>query len=86
MKWLISVWGDPSGWKEVEYNYRGKTIKSANHLGLVQEVEKPDETLIMLSDSLAYPSAICIQSNTYETLGEKKRENRKSMSANPKRP
>jgi len=68
MKWLISVWGDPSGWKEVEYNYRGKTIKSANHLGLVQEVEKPDETLIMLSDSLAYPSAICIQSNTYEDL------------------
>ena len=71
MKWLISAWGDPSGWKEVEYRYKGKSIKSANHLGLVQEVEKPNETLIMVGDSLAYPSVVGEDVKTYDGLREK---------------
>jgi len=71
MKWLISVWGDPSGWKEVEYHYKGKSIKSANHLGLVQNVENPNETLIMVGDSLAYSSVIGKEEITYEELKEK---------------
>jgi len=71
MKWLISIWGDPSGWKEVEYHYKGKSIKSANHLGLVQSVENPNKTLIMVGDSLAYPSVVGKENITYKKLKEK---------------
>jgi len=71
MKWLISAWGDPSVWKEVEYNYKGNSIKSANYLGLIQEVESPDETLIIVGDSLAYPSVVGEDVKIYDGLREK---------------
>lgn len=53
MKILIAPWGNPGGWKEVTYVFDGKNMKSKTSLEILQEVIKPDKTIIICLDTLA---------------------------------
>jgi len=53
MKLLIAPWGNPKGWKEVTYVFNEKKIKSRTSLKILQEVIKPDKTIIIGLDTLA---------------------------------
>lgn len=53
MNFLIAVWGNPSGWKEVIYAFGEKTIKSNTSLRILQEIIEPDRTFIICLDTLA---------------------------------
>jgi len=53
MKLLVAPWGNPSGWKEVTYVFDEKEIKSKTSLRILQEVIKPDNTIIIGLDTLA---------------------------------
>ncbi len=53
MKVLISVWGDPERWDDVNYEYSGKSKRSKDAIDLVREVERPDKVVIICVDTLA---------------------------------
>jgi len=53
MRILIAPWGDPSGWREIVYEFNGVEVKSKTSLKILQEVVKPDETIIIGLDTLA---------------------------------
>lgn len=50
---LIAPWGDPEGWKEVRYKYKDIEINSKTSLKIIQDIEKPDKTIIIVLDTLA---------------------------------
>ena len=53
MKVLIAPWGNPFGWKEVEYVYNGQKEKSKDPLILIRKIENPDKVIILSVDTLA---------------------------------
>ena len=53
MKILISPWGNPKGWKEVEYSYGNMVKRGKSSLCVISEKEKPDKMIIVCSDTLA---------------------------------
>lgn len=53
MKFLIASWGNPKNWKEVIYKFMGRSLKSKTSLKVLQEVLNPDETIILVLDTLA---------------------------------
>ncbi len=52
LKILIAPWGDPRGWKEVEYIYRNSSIKSSTSLKILMCKIKPDRTLVIGLDTV----------------------------------
>lgn len=52
MKILIAPWGNPFGWKEVEYVYNGQTEKLKDPLVLIKRIENPDKVIIISVDTL----------------------------------
>jgi len=50
---LIAPWGNPKGWRETTYKYKGRQIRSKTSLKILQEVIKPDRTIIIGLDTLA---------------------------------
>jgi len=57
MKILIAPWGNPFGWKDVEYVYKGRKKsdgkKLKDPLPLIKELENPDKIIIVSVDTLA---------------------------------
>ena len=53
MKVLITTWGNPCSWNIVEYEYQGQTTTASTSLELIQKVEKPNHTIVIISDTLA---------------------------------
>jgi len=53
MKILIAVWGDPEGWKEIEYEYKEQSEKAKSTINLIKRVENPNKTVIICVDTLA---------------------------------
>jgi len=51
-KILIATWGDPSGWKNVEYYLNNKKFKSRTTYIPIFEEEKPDRGIIIVQNSL----------------------------------
>jgi len=50
---LILPWGNPRGWKEVEYTYKNRSHRSRTTLPLLHNVLNPYKTVIIALDSLA---------------------------------
>jgi len=53
MKIFIAPWGNPFGWKEVEYSYKGKTKRAKDPLPLIKEEENPEKIIIVCVDTLS---------------------------------
>ncbi|MEO0148577.1 MAG: CRISPR-associated CARF protein Csx1 [candidate division WOR-3 bacterium] len=53
MKVLIAPWGNPTNWQEAEYRYNGTTKRGKSSIGVIIDVEKPDKTIIVCSDTLS---------------------------------
>jgi len=53
MKVLIAVWGNPEGWKEIEYEYKEQSEKAKSTINLIKRVENPNKTVIICVDTLA---------------------------------
>ena len=53
MKILIAPWGNPCSWDIVEYEYQGKSTTASTSLELIQQVENPNHTIVIISDTLA---------------------------------
>ena len=60
MKVLIAPWGNPAGWKETNYVFNNKEIKSSSSLKILQDTISPEETIILASDTLAQ-EGICYE-------------------------
>lgn len=60
MKILIAVWGNPEGWREIEYEYKEQSEKAKSTINLIKRVENPNKTVIICVDTLADN---CVQSN-----------------------
>jgi len=52
-KLLISPWGNPSDWKEIEYRFNGKIQRANTPVKLLMEELKPDKSLVFVLDTLA---------------------------------
>jgi len=48
---LIAPWGNPSGWKEVDYCFNGETTRSATSLKPLKGAFNPKNVLIIALDS-----------------------------------
>jgi len=53
MKILIAPWGNPCSWDIVDYEYEGQTTTASTSLELIQQVENPNHTIVIISDTLA---------------------------------
>jgi len=53
MKIFTAPWGNPFGWKEVEYSYKSKTKKAKDPLPLIKEVENLEKIIIVCVDTLS---------------------------------
>jgi CRISPR-associated protein, MJ1666 family len=68
MKILMATWGNPLGWQEVGYYYKGKSEKSKDPLGLIKEVENPDKTIIVIPDTLSDNSIDSLKNPSYSEI------------------
>ena len=53
MKLLFAPWGNPTGWRELFYEFEGEKVKSSTSLRILQETIEPDKTIIVGLDTLA---------------------------------
>ena len=53
MKVLIETWGNPCVWDIVDYEYEGQSTTASTSLELIQQVENPNHTIVIISDTLA---------------------------------
>jgi|DewCreStandDraft_1066081.scaffolds.fasta_scaffold05334_2 CRISPR-associated protein Csx1 len=53
MKVLIATWGNPCVWDIVDYEYEGQSTTASTSLELIQQVENPNHTIVIISDTLA---------------------------------
>lgn len=53
MKILISTWGNPKGWDEVIYWYKGNKKRSKDASPLIKEKERIEKTIIVSLDTLS---------------------------------
>lgn len=68
MKILISTWGNPYGWEEVEYCYKSKCEKAKDPSKLIKEKEDITKTLIISVDTLSDESIKCFNDWNYENI------------------
>lgn len=53
MKLLLAPWGDPQNWRKITYEFKGEKVESNTSLKILQEVVKPNKTVIIGLDTLA---------------------------------
>jgi CRISPR-associated protein Csx1 len=68
MKILIAPWGNPFGWKEVEYVYNGQTEKLKDPLVLIKKVENPDKVIIISVDTLTDDYVYAFKNPSYNDI------------------
>jgi CRISPR-associated protein Csx1 len=68
MKILIAPWGNPFGWKEVEYVYNGQTEKLKDPLVLIKRIESPDKVIIVSVDTLADDYVYAFKNLSYNDI------------------
>jgi len=68
MKILMAPWGNPLGWQEVEYYYKGKSKKSKDPLKLIEEVENSDKTIIVIPDTLSDDFVYSLKNPSYSGI------------------
>ncbi|MEM2175629.1 MAG: CRISPR-associated CARF protein Csx1 [Candidatus Micrarchaeia archaeon] len=68
MKVLISTWGNPRGWGEVEYLYKDKCEKAKDPSRLIKNKENIDKTIIISVDTLADESIPSSDDRKYEKI------------------
>lgn len=71
MKILIGPWGNPKVWKEVDYEFKDRTVKSKTSIKILQECLKPDKTIIigletLASEDTSYEDVITSSRQQYE--------------------
>jgi len=68
MKILIAPWGNPFGWKEVEYVYNGQTEKLKDPLVLIKKIENPDKVIIISVDTLTDDYVYAFKNPSYNDI------------------
>lgn len=65
MKILIEIWGNYKAWKEVTYTYNNESITSSTTLPLLYKTIKPDNTIVIVADTLIENEVTQLQGTQY---------------------
>ncbi len=68
MKILISTWGNPKGWDEVIYYYKGEKRKLKDTSRLIKEKEGIEKTIIVSIDTLFDECALFLSQISYQNI------------------
>ena len=68
MKILISTWGNPKGWDEVIYCYKGKEKKLKDTSQLIKEKEGIEKTIIVSIDTLSDECILFLSKISYQDI------------------